>query len=70
MFSIKKSIILVVLLALFALAVAACQQAPATQAPTEAPAATEAVQPAEPTAVEPTQPPAAYKPEISGGVQA
>jgi len=70
MLSKKTFLVLFALVAVFILAVSACQQAPATTAPTEAPPVeTEVAEPIETAAPEPAQP-AAYVPEIRKATKA
>ena len=65
MLSKKTFLVLIALVAVVILAVAACQQAPATTAPTEPPPAeTEVAAPVETAAPVATEAPAAYTPEI------
>jgi ribose transport system substrate-binding protein len=71
MLSKKTFLVLIALVAVVILAVAACQQAPATTAPTEPPPAeTEVAAPAETTAPAATEAPAAYTPEIRPATKA
>ena len=70
MLSKKTFLVLIALVAVVILAVAACQQAPATTAPTEPPPAeTEVAAPVETAAPEPTQA-VEYKPEIRKATKA